>query len=105
MRQVFINRTKFAKIDQMKEMPTIENSMEKIRKEAGEKAREIINKLKTEGLDINLEEEVDTMTVTLKTVDGGMRKIGLMKVLDFPNGKLEEIIEEWAYRSEETDGE
>jgi hypothetical protein len=105
MRQVFINQTNFARIDQMREMPISENPMEKIRKEAGEKAREIISKLKTEGLDISLEEEVDTMTVTLKTAEGGMRKIGLMKVLEFPNGELEEIIKEWAYRSEEANGE
>jgi hypothetical protein len=89
----------------MREIPIAENPVEKERKEAAEKAREVINQLKTEGLDISLEEEIDTMTITLKTADGGMRKIGLMKVLDFPSGKLEEIIEEWVYRSEETNEE
>lgn len=89
----------------MKEIPTVENPVEKIRKEAGEEAQQIINRLKTEGLDINIEEKTDTMTLTLKTADGGMRKMGLMKVLDFPNGTLEEVIEEWAYRSEEANEE
>jgi len=103
MRQVFINQTNFARIDQMREMPISENPMEKIRKEAGEKARQTINKLKAEGLDINLdtEKEIDTMTITLKIKDGGMRKMGLMKALDFPNGTIEEVIEEWANRSDE----
>ena len=41
------------------------------------------------------------MTITLKIKDGGMRKMGLMKALDFPNGTIEEVIEEWANRSDE----
>lgn len=89
----------------MREIPLDENQIENKKKEAVKKAHYIIDKLKTEGLDIGLEEESNTITITLKTVSGGIRKIGLMKTPNFPNGTIEEVIEEWAYRSEETSEE
>jgi hypothetical protein len=79
----------------MKERPTTENPVEGVRREAGKIIEETVNRLKNEGFEINIiEEETDTATLEFKNSEGETQRFGLMKALDFPNGKLEEIIEE-----------
>lgn len=78
----------------MKEIINSENPTEKTRKEAAEIVHETVARLRDEGFDIKIEEEPDTFTLEIKEENGETRKLGFMKALDFPNGKLEEVIEE-----------
>ena len=88
----------------MKEMPTSENPMEKIRDEALERIKKVVSKLRAEGFDLEIEKEPDTVTLELKTADGKIKRMGFMRALDFPNGKIEEVIEERVRFSETEEG-
>ncbi len=79
----------------MKEhVPSGDNPMEGARERAAEIARETVARLRSEGLEIEIEETPDTFTLEITEENGETRKLGFMKALNFPNGSLEEVIEE-----------